>query len=446
MAFGKNPDNLNSIGTYGQASMGQQITVTSKRGRGGGGGKSRRPYWAGNFEMSESPTHPDRIRLLRGDYVQEVFVEGPEGSVLIKDSYPYLMIREHYHGGKKRGGICSGGPYYMSRDKKDPCEGCSHFWSEQAAMDDAKARGVQQRRAMSMTDKFVFSLFDYAYYFEMPQTDKHNQLRVNQRTGKPYTEWVKALNPQDPVFAGFPWKEGNTLPWLIGKQFLEVLQNYSNVVGMHCVSCGNQNCVHSAGWYCSNPACYALVASGHITEEQRQSLNGLHKCGSCQQMTYLQEVVQCSYCPNGKRASLFDVDLYAYQMRDSSDKRHLQIMGVSAPGPIRLTTGGDASKIAPLDLEKRFAPTDMDEQLEMWGQAPGTSHPQVVQSFAPVMPQPVTGSPVPPPMPSSPMLGQPVYPQQAPPQYHQQQQQYVDPNSVHAQLANMPGSNFNPQR
>ena len=109
MAFGKDQSNLNAIGAYGQATLGQQAVTTSRRGR-SGGGRSRRPYWAGNLEVSENPQQPDRIRLLRGDYKQQVLVEGPdEKSLLLNDSYPYLMRREHFHAGKKKGGLCSAG-------------------------------------------------------------------------------------------------------------------------------------------------------------------------------------------------------------------------------------------------------------------------------------------------------------------------------------------------
>ncbi len=446
MAFGKNPDQLNSVGTYGQASLGQQAGATARRGR--GGSKKRRPYWAGNYDISDNPQKPSRVRFLRGDYKQQVLVQdSADSNVLLDDSFSYVMFRDHYHYGKKRGAICSAGPYYMDRDNRLACNGCDFFWSEQDAVNEAKARGVVHKRAMSMHDQFVFSLFDYGFHFDLPQTGKDGQFRMNPRTQKPYTEWVKADNPHDPAYAGHPWKEGHTWAWQIGKQYREILLSWQDVVGVHCTSCGNVNCVTSVGHYCANPQCrqLALDPNSVMSDEQRKEMtSGLHQCAHCKQNTYLEEFVQCSHCTVGKRATIFDVDMFMYKLRSGDNKTQLVIMSTGAPGPITTQDPAASADIKPLDLMKKFAPSDLDEQYEQWGDPPSAVLPQQPQQ-APQMPQPITGAPMPPPQPTVPAVGMPpqapaqdAYGQEQPPQLQAAPQQTaapaVDVNAMNAGL------------
>lgn len=345
--------------------------------------------------------------------------------MLLDESYSYVMFRDHFHGGKKRGAICSGGAHYMDRTNREPCNGCDFFWSEQDAVNEAKARGITHKRAMSMSDQFVFSLFDYSYHFDLPQTDRNGQFRINKRTNQPYTEWARADNPQDPQYAGYTWKEGHTWAWQMGKQYREVLLSWQEAVSVHCAGCGNMDCVSSVGHYCANPQCrqMAIDPNTAMSDEQRKEMtSGLHQCAHCQQNTYLEEFVQCGYCTTGRRATIFDVDIYAYKMRTQDGKTQLIITKTSAPTPIITTDPAAAADIKPLDLMKKFGPSDIDEQFEQWGDPPSAALPQQAQQ-APQMPQPVTGAPMPPPQPTAPAVGfqAPQQPQMQPPQAPPQQ-------------------------
>ena len=332
------------------------------------GGK--RPYWAGNFELSENPAAPDTIRILRGAYNQSTVDE--DGN-LQQVTLPYVYTREHYHGPLSKGALCSAGPYYMDRNKREPCHGCDIFWEDYEVREQKKLAGDNSKGPdrIGMSDKFAFSVWDYGIYFQMPQVGRDGQYRMNPKTNQPYTTWVKAANPQDPQFAGYPWKQGSLLPWSVYSTWKDLLVSFDHTVGMCCMSCCGRNTMVSRGWYCGNPQCRQFVFDQNNTtisqEQQQQLTKNKQRCNHCGQITFLHEDAACTQCGGTQRASIFDVDLTAYRLRTGrGNQSTLVIAAFSDPRPIQVADAETLAKIKPLDLLKRFAPTSLEEQAKLW--------------------------------------------------------------------------------
>jgi hypothetical protein len=457
MAFGKDNAQLGAMGGgFGRSTFGQQAATAATRPKSSG---RRAPYWRNGFDISENPALKDTFRLIRGDYVQvAVDLEGN----MFQDSYPFVMWREHFHAASKRGAICSGGPYYMDRNKREACNGCEMYWDDYKERKAKEARGDKSKgpNRLSMTDKFTFSLWSYAYYFEMPQTDANGQFRMNPKTNQPYTEWVKALNPQDPQFTGRQWKQGHLCPWSIGKTWKDTLVGWNVTIGQCCNVCSGRDCVVSRGWYCGNPNCRQLIFDPNnttLTQEQQDQLSKKpYTCQHCQQKMYPHEEVWCHACAAanggdgsmGKRASIFDVDLTGYRQRSGDGKQtNLIITSFSNPQPIQVADPEILKTIKPLDLLKQFAPTPPDEQARIWNLSPQAQTqqapppqaqtqqwappPGAPQGFVPPGGQPPAAYPNPQGYQGPPPVAQPA----PPPAPQQPTPAAVDPNDISAQLA-----------
>jgi hypothetical protein len=435
MAFGKDPNHLNSIPSFGQGNFAQQANTSSKKAHGGGGGGGGGPaYWRGNFEISEYASHPTRFRLIRGDYTQQYMVEGQ----LFQDTFPYFMYTEHGRSVGKtfRGGICSGGPMRMDREKREPCEGCELFWQEYQARQADKAAGGDGKhpRSMSMNDKFAFNVLDYGYFFEMPDVDDQGRVRTK-KDGSPWMHWEKAFNVQDPKYHGRNWTEGRVQPWGVNNSWRTTLVNQSIIIGNSCGSCG-QGHVQSRGWYCGNPQCRQLLLDPYntsMTPDQQEALTkNAHHCPHCGYHGYPHEEVQCNACANGKRATIFDADLYGFKEKSGDSKQTKLVITQFYVTPIRFQTQSAVTP-KPLDLPKIFAPTPIDKQRVAYGLgAPQGQQGGYQQPPAPhqqggyQQPNPQWGAPPAPP--TGPMAPQP---------------QYVDPHSMNQGLAQHQGGNQN---
>lgn len=368
MAFGKDDSHLGSIAGYGAGTFGQQAHQAAQRPRRSRGSM---PYWKNNFDLSENPATPDTFRLIKGQYKQQlVNVDGQ----LYEDILPFHAFREHFHGSSSKGAICSAGPFYLDREKRQPCEGCEMYWTDYQERQAKKARGDQTRgpNRISMMDKFAFSVWDYGIYFDMPQVDRNGQFRMNPKTNAPYTEWVKAYNFNDPQYQGRQWKQGDLRPWAIGKTWKDTLVNWTLTIGLSCSSCGGQNSVYSKGWYCGNPQCRQLIFDPNNTtlspEQQLEVQRSPYQCPHCGQKLFPHEEVGCHSCANPTRASIFDVDLVGYRQRSGNgNQTNLIITQVIGPCPIRIQDPEVLKTVKALDLPKLYAPTPLDVQQKLWG-------------------------------------------------------------------------------
>lgn len=385
-AFGKDDAHLANIGGFG-ASFGQQAAQSLQRGPRGSRGTAA--YWKDSFDISEQPATPDTFRILRGAYQQQ-YVNRDSGELFV-DTRPYLFWREHFAGGLQRGGICSAGPFHGDKNKRQPCLGCDVFWRDYDERKAKKNRGDNTKgpNRISLTDKFAFTVWDYGLYFEMPDVDRTGQFRINQRTGQPYTTMVKAYNPNEPRFAGHRWEQGRLQPWSVGSTWFQYLHNYNtSVVGNCCSSCGAHGSVYSLGWYCGNPQCGQMLFDANNTTMSVEELEAKKVnrclCPHCGQNLFPQERVGCQNCARGQRATIFDVDLVGFKQRSGDGNQYnLFITSFIGPCPIRVQDPKVLETIQPLDLVKRYEPTPLDKQQEMWGSLNMTAP----QAMAPQYPQ-----------------------------------------------------------
>lgn len=433
MSFGKDDSQLGNIPVYGSSGSFTQTGHTSNVAR--GRGRSKMPYWRNTLELSEDPQQPSRVRLIPADYKQLVVDQGTQQ--LVEMARPFVEFREHFHASSNRGAICSAGPRFLDKQQRDPCRGCDMWEEDKVERDAKKARGDDTKgpRRISRSDKFSFTALDYAYYFEMPQTDSRTgQFRMNPKTNQPYMEWVKAFNPQDPIFSGRKWRESSTRPWVMPKTHKDKLVDRNIIIGQQCLNCGQPG-MYSRGWFCGNPQCRQLIFDPNNTtlspDEQKSKSRELYSCPHCNTRAHPIEVVQCLHCGGDKRAQIFDVDLYVYLAPTGNGKqKSLEIVTHGAPGPVVLQDPEAMKWVKPLKLIERFAPSSIEEQAKLWNitspaPAPQPAAPQQQQQWAPPpgAPQPYAPpapAPAPAPMPPNPQgmptdaAGNPVY--QAPPQ------------------------------
>lgn len=358
MSFGKDDKNLGNVASYGGTTRQRAANAGRKRTRSGGG---RRPYWSDTYRPSEHQI--DSIRLIAGEYkIQRADGNGE----LYEEVLPWWECKEHYHGGIKRGGICSGGPLFFDRKRRLDCYGCNIYWND-------SGRGDRDKRIISIADKFVFRVVDFGQFHKVPQTDKNGQFRLD-KENQPYMEWAKCTgmgctgcqNAKESKF-------GYIQPWIMSKTHFNSLNGYADSIGTSCTTCLARGVISTCMWQCANQECGELIfdiATSTATQEQVDEIvNAPFGCATCQQKNYPEEVIQCVNCtPQGTdpvRASIFDVDMQVKtQKTGDGDQTALLVIATSDPKPID-DQFKDLLEFAP-NLEKRFAPTSLEDQAAMW--------------------------------------------------------------------------------
>lgn len=355
--FGKNPQGLGGMPTFGA----QQFVSAGKRAQ-----YDRKEYhWKGAYKLPVSPGPPDIGRLIPGSYLQQWLDD--DGN-LQEGELPFVMYKEHHNG--RASCVCSAGPYCAVKDKALPCPSCGVFWQDHAIRKMKKANGDRTPgpERISLRDYFAFNWWDYGLYYQVPQLQRNGQPRLSQKTGQPYTEWVKG-QPNDPRYHGYPFKWGHLMPWSVSSGYKDTLDTYTKIVANGCASCGGRDTIVTITRNCGNPQCKAVIYDSNTTlsPEQRAIIDySRFQCPACGQRNFTTEQIQCKTCQNPKRASIFDVDLQV--MRSSSQKgtAALHIVNYSEPRPLQVPPEV-AAQIQPLDLLKKFAPTAPDDQNRIMG-------------------------------------------------------------------------------
>lgn len=377
------------------------------------------PYWKDGFKPSL--VYPSLIRLVPGAYRQQVT---HDGETVVEEEFTYVKYREHVSksSGTPRGGICSGGPLFANKKKAQPCNGCDVYWEDYRERQAKKARGDKTRgpHRMSCRDQYAYTVWDYAPYWLMPDVEASGQFRMKPNTDEPYTHWeTGSIN--DPKFQGKPWKQGHLLSWSLGQTYQDVLIMQAKHVGAHCKTCGNMNCVTTLMKICGNPQCGDFIYDPNnttLTPEQQDKIDyEPYRCPRCNQTHYISEVIECAYCtPQGltpKRASIFDVDLQVQAVGNPGSQTFLQVLSTSQPRPIQIQDPEVLKTIEPLPLLKKFAPTPLETQRQIWNiqvaNAPIVGQPPA-QPQAPMMPgvQPPMAPPTPPQVPPQPVQTTPI--------------------------------------
>jgi hypothetical protein len=309
------------------------------------------------------------VRLIAGEYT---VIKSNEKGELFEEILEWWECKEHYHGGLKRGGLCSAGPLFMDRKNREDCYGCDIFW---------EGKDPNGKRKISMSDKFVFATVDQGLFHHVPQVDfKTQQYRMNEKTGKPYMEWAKCTRQGcTHCNTAEESKYGQIKPWPLSKTHFNTLNGYAEGIGTCCVTCSSRGVdsrgvIETAMWQCSNSECGEMIFDMSNTtatiEQIKDVVNDPYTCRACGQTQYPEAVIQCKNCtPAGLepvRATIFDVDMQVrVQKTGDGDQTALIIEGTSDPQAMD-PQFDELLQYKP-NLEKRFSPTTLQKQADLWG-------------------------------------------------------------------------------
>lgn len=361
MAFGKDDQQLARMGTYRQMAMTQ---VNQNKGGGGGRGGGGMPTFVDRFKPLT--TDEDLIRLVAGNFPIVTAVDKDHTAVR---ELPFVTFTEHFDGQTKQSITCSAGPFGQFKDKRDPCRGCDGYW--EFRKEDNKPGARVSKRPM-----FAFSIIHYAQYAHIAQLDRRTkQPRIDQN-GKPFMEWHRVLKHERAEFAaGYELRQAHRLHWPMGSEHYGVLWEYDAEIGKSCVTCGGRDTIESVAWDCGNRDCGEEIIDCETTTLPQEKILELTTsdataCPCCRSRGFLKERVQCRNCtPIGqapKRATLFDVDMRVRRKpaTDGTSATTLLVVGWSEPKPVDPQF---AELTRPLALDKIYAPTPWEKQIEKFG-------------------------------------------------------------------------------
>jgi hypothetical protein len=369
MSFGKDRSQLAGIVGFGGTAAQKAANAVRKR-QPQTGGRSKKPYWAGTYKPSE--LRADTCRLVAGEYkTQRVDSMGN----VYEEVTPWVEYKEHYHGGLKKSGICSSGVFFSDRNRREPCHGCDLFWSE----------SDRDKRVISVIDKFAMTIIDEGTFHRVPQVDDKGQYKMDPKTNQPYTTWTKCQGMGcSGCLAKAETKDGHIQPWAMSREQFNTLRGYEETIGRGCVTCGGRDVIQTVHWQCANTQCGELIIDPQTTtanlEQVMEVVNAPYTCQSCGVVAYPEEVLQCGTCINvpgaiPQRATIFDVDMQLKGQRTGEKKVIIQVLATSDPKPLDPKFEEQLKYKA--DLAKRFAPTPLAMQAEMWG----LRQPQHVQNY-----------------------------------------------------------------
>lgn len=372
MAFGKDR------GRVGNMNLRQQMKRGTKRAPRGGGGKGGAPYFVNKYQPPDSG-RPDIIRIIPGNYPTpridfdaKDFVRD-ENNQIVTDPYTYFKYIEYYHATRNRGAIGSEGPLGEFKGKGEPCIGADWFWYEWRQR---QANGSKNPNSMSRRERFAFTVLVQAPFYKVPRTDKNTgQVVLNQTTNEPYYDWVKGSKQgnDDLAASGFERKEGHLQHWSMGSAHWNTLSEYADNLARHCRHCSSHDSIEEVAYVCQHcgEAVVELASTSLSDEDLEKVRDEPTMCPHCNIVDFLETMIQCTQCNQGEQATLFDFDLEVKRVKTAGQDGNgtaLTIMSAKGPRPIDAIYGDDLRK--PLPLEKIFAPTSIEKQIELFGQPP----------------------------------------------------------------------------
>jgi len=377
MSFGKDPNQLATIGGYG-ASMTQQMGNATRKQPSSRNGA---PFWANTFKPSTGT--PDEIRVIPGSYTIQRVNEG----VVYEEQLPWFECTEHYHGGLSRSVLCSAGVHRMDRNKREPCCGCEMYWEDYMIRKEREketGNKVTKPNRVSMRSLYVFNVLDLGYFFKAPQRDENGHLKLNPQDGKPYMVWTKYVGQHQAAEANAQGAEGHwghVMSWPLGRDHFNMLSSYSDLISKNCLSCGGHSTIVTRHWSCNN--CHAVLLdpwTANMPPEKVQEFTQQPvRCGTCGTTAYPHEEHHCSNCQYPRPATIFDVNLHVKRQKDPSTQR-VQLIIPQFSNPQGLPPHfADALQKLP-DLAKRYAPTPYNEQLTLFQQASAHDQAQAGQT------------------------------------------------------------------
>lgn len=364
MSFGKDRTAIPNMPSFRD----QQAMMKNRGGGGGGGGGGF--FWKHLLRITDSMAEPpDKIRLFRGDYAVKVADQTNTVETL---NFSFVPYTEHGRkvDGRYRSAICSGGPLSHKKDLRDPCFGCEEHYRD--------------RESMSRHSKYAYTAMHLHLYAKVPDTDEHGRPRMNERTQEPYYTWQptsEALLRRD--HKGLEVRDYHLGVLSLGYKDNELLNSWNSDVGHHCVNCMTPKSIKTLVWACSH--CGESIVDMNETsldaKEIAEMVTQEGKCGACNNVGYLEEVLECSGCSKPRRAEIFDGNLLMRQPKDTKTNKRGGLVITEfefAPLDPKYFVAPSAEAPAPfhqLDIQKLFAPISYDKQVELFAGGRASSTP-----------------------------------------------------------------------
>ena len=342
-----------------------------------GQGKGGAPYFVNKYVPPDSGP-PDIIRVIpaeiptpRVDFDNKDYARDDEGNIIM-DLLPYIKYVEYYHAVKNRSCIGSEGPLGDFKGKGEKCIAADWYWYEWRQR---KANNSDKPNAMSRREKFALTVLVQAPFYKVPRVDDAGNIKQNPNTNEPYYDWVKGSKRGNDELAvgGYERKEGHLQHWSLGFSHWNTLTEYTDSLARHCRSCNSQDSIVPVALVCQH--CGDAVVEFDTTQLSDEDLEKVKSeptaCHSCGVVDYLEDMIRCENCGHGEQATLFDFDLEVKRVKtagETGNQTTLQIQRAIGPRPIDKIYGEDLRK--PLPLDKIFAPTPVERQIELFGSPP----------------------------------------------------------------------------
>lgn len=368
MAFGKDSKRIDQMNFRQTVRRG-----TIRAPKTGGGGA----YFSNRYQPPT--TGSDLIRIIPGRFLHPrvdktakdfVYNEGE----IIMDPYPHFQYVSYIRkSGKDSFQSCVGseGPLGEFKGKGDPCLAKDWFWWEWRQR---QKHNSKKPRSFSRREMYAITVLVQAPFYKVPQIYQ-GKPKVNPNTKEPYMEWKAGSKRGNDEYAaaGYEKKQGHLMHWSLGTAHWKTLVEYSDTLVNHCASCGGNDTIIEEALICQN--CGESVVEMKTTTLSDAELDHVRTnevaCPHCKHRGYLEDVYDCNNCNNPVRATLFDFDLEVKRVETSNDggkTTALQILRALGPRQIDAKYGEDLRK--PLPLDKIFAPTPIEKQLELYGDVP----------------------------------------------------------------------------
>ena len=312
------------VAPFGGSIHQKQRAATHRPKRGSGGNM---PYWVDTFKPSDISA--DTIRLVPGSYQVSRITDGNDPVLYLEDT-PWWEYCEHYHGGVKKGAICSAGPFRFLKDKREPCYGCDMFWEDfeerKRIAAEKGIKRVEHPKRISMRDMFVYNVVDMGNFHKMPRTDANGVMKMNPMTNQPYWNWVKCTQAGCVgCMQGVESKIGRLQPWPMGKNHFIALNGYADFISNSCVTCGGRDCISWLLWQCGNPDCgHPIIRKNSTSYDLRQIqdiTSAPFNCKQCGTTSYLLELVECVICQTSRVLFFFNdaatTEIYTLSLHDA---------------------------------------------------------------------------------------------------------------------------------
>jgi hypothetical protein len=356
------------------------------------------PSWANNYEPPEGST--DLVRLIPGKYESQR-IDQVTGAVIVEETGWYEFV-EHYHGTLRKGMICTAGVYrWADKSKAQPCRGCdisNEDFEERKRIERATGHKPTNPNRMGASTKYAFIILQLGepsqggHFYKGYQYDRDNRVSVGKNGGQPFMEWRKYIGQQEPEFQHIArdlqtqgkqveWKVGHVQTWPANYGMFKTLEAYSDMLQKHCKNCGGQNCLHTQSYACPHCSYPTIQDTATPADKVKEIVNQVVTCRNCNQKAYPYAIQACSYCQNGRSASIWDVDFQFCKTKVNKTSQ-LMIPWSSPPKAIDPMYAKVMEKLP--NVLTKFAPTPYEDQVQLFGH-PNTQ--AAAQQYQPPAPQ-----------------------------------------------------------